>query len=226
MSETTTTAETPSPPGGVSAGYPGSAQRFVDSQVSRLQAGYLRYPPAASSRAALARLRRAIGHEPGTDIEILDLTIDPDGPRPAQEAPTAGERAIHVALTLYAVHQQSQDRPMHVRGRSFGTALGRLRYVDGEENPGVIRRFQALGTATDLAEATVHARALVTLLRGAGQGFDYGLLARDLVALQDPRRAQTIRLAWGRDFFRTRPAVPGTAADGADTTTPTAEELS
>ncbi|MBU4214766.1 MAG: type I-E CRISPR-associated protein Cse2/CasB [Actinobacteria bacterium] len=226
MSETTTIAEAESPPGGARTWVPGLTQKFVDAQVSRLQAGYLRRPPSSRARADLARLRRVVGHEPGTDVEILDLTTDPDAPRPAQDEPTADERAIHVALTLYAVHQQSQERRMHVQGRSFGSALGRLRYVDGEENPGVVRRFQALGTATDLAEAATHARALVTLLRGAGQGFDYGLLARDLVALQDPRRAQGVRLAWGRDFFRTRATAPDGAADGADTTTPTAEELS
>ena len=229
MSETTTTADAPSPPGGAGPWKPGATQRFVDGQVSRLQAGYLRRPPSSRARADLARLRRVVGHEPGADIEILDLTTDPDAPRPTQDEPTVDERAIHVALTLYAVHQQSQERRMHVPGQSFGSALGRLRYVEGEENPGVVRRFQALGTATDFAEVAIHARALVTLLRGAGQGFDYGLLARDLVALQDPRRAQGVRLAWGRDFFRTRATAPDAAADRTDTdttTTPTAEELS
>lgn len=202
----------------------GTTERFVDATVSRLQAGYLRRPPDSRSRAALARLRRAAGHEPGTDVEILDLTTNPDAPRAGGDDPTPEERAIHVALTLYAIHQQSQDAKMHVRGRAFGAALGRIRYADGEESPGVVRRFQALGTATDLAEATVHARALVTLLRGAGQGFDYGQLARDLVNLQHPARAQAVRLAWGRDFFRTRASA---AAEHAEpTATLTAEEQS
>jgi CRISPR system Cascade subunit CasB len=207
---------------------PGSTAAFVDAQVSRIQAGYLRYPPASSARADLARLRRGVGREAGTVPEIFSLTTNPDDSGSiGHDGPTADERAIHLALTLYAVHQQSQSRRMHERGRSFGSALGRIRYADGAENPGVVRRFQALGTATDLSEVAAHARALVTLLRSASQGFDYGLLARDLVRLQDPARAADVRLSWGRDFYRVRAAEqPETSADGVDTTGTTTEEQS
>jgi len=206
---------------------PGSTWAFVDEQVSHIQRGYLRYPPASGARAALAKLRRGLGHEAGTVPEILKLTINPDAPRPHRDEPTADEHAIHAALTLYAVHQQSQNRQMHVRGRSFGSALGRIRYREGAENQGVVRRFQALGTATDLNEAVVHARALVTLLRGAGEAFDYGRFAVDLVRLQHPAHASAVRLAWGRDFYRTRPTAVDEPADSATPTAgTTSEELS
>lgn len=203
---------------------PGSAQGFVDAQLSRIQAGYLRYPPSSSARADLAQLRRGVGRDAGTVAEILGLTTNADAPRPRQDDPTAEECAIHTAMTLYALHQQSQGRPMHVRGRGFGAALGSIRYADGAENPGVVRRFRALGTATDLREAAAHARALVTLLRSAGQGFDYGVLARDLTRLQDPSRAPAVRLAWGREFYRARPSRPDHPND--PTTGTASEELS
>ncbi len=198
---------------------PMSTEAFVTAQITPIQAGYLRYPQSSRSRAALAQLRRGVGRDPGTVPEMLSLTVNPDDRWARGDQPTADECAIHLALTLYAVHQQSQNRRMHVPGQSFGSALGRIRFTGGEENPGVLRRFQALGTAHDLREVAAHARALITLLRGAGQGFDYGRFARDLVRLQDPTRADGVRLAWGRDFYRVR------ATDQQTTTDTTPEEL-
>ncbi|MCL2465176.1 MAG: type I-E CRISPR-associated protein Cse2/CasB, partial [Micrococcales bacterium] len=177
-----------------------STRDFVTRRVVELQRGYL--ADASAARAALARLRRGVGQPYGALVDLLEYEVNPATPRPRGDAPSADEIAIHTALTLYALHQQSQDRPMHVPRTSFGTALGVLRYRDGEENAGVIRRFQAVGTASDFPELAQHARALITLLRAAERGFDYGRFAADLVALQDPGRAGGVRLRWGRDFFR------------------------
>lgn len=179
-----------------------STRLFVSRQIARIQAGYTAARQTPSSRADLARLRRGLGKPVGANLETLQYTVNESAPRPRSEAPTWDEVAIHTAMTLYSTHQQSQRNPMHVPGVRFGTALGRLRFDGGTENPGVIRRFQALGTASTLAEAAEHARALVGLLRSAGIGFDYGELADDFVGFQNPRRTSNVRLAWGRDFYR------------------------
>lgn len=178
---------------------------FVASQVSRIQGGYTRRPQAPWARAALAQLRRGLGREPGAVPEILELTVNPDPAHPGFDEPTRDERAIHVAMTLYGLHQQSQSAGMHVPGVRFGAAVGGLRFAGGVENPGVARRFQALGTATNLEELVYHARALVTLLRSAGRGFDYGGFAEDVSSFQTPGRADRVRLRWGRDFYRVSP---------------------
>ena len=179
-----------------------STRSFVGRQISRIQAGYTAARQTSGSRADLARLRRGLGRSVGDDFETMQYTVNETAPRPRSEAPTWDENAIHTAMTLYAVHQQSQHKPMHVTSTRFGTALGRLRFDGDAENPGVLRRFQALGTATDLTELSEHARALIGLLRSAGIGFDYGGFADDLVAFQNPRRIGNVRLAWGRDFYR------------------------
>jgi CRISPR system Cascade subunit CasB len=179
-----------------------TTRAFVARTVSRIQAGYVRRPQDPKARAALAQLRRGLGRDVGEVPEILEYTVNPDAPRPRSDEATHDERAIHVAMTLYGLHQQAQPQPMHVPHVGFGEALGRLRYAGGSENPGVVRRFQALGTATDLGELVHHARTLVTLLRGAGQGFDYGAFAEDLAEYQDPRRVDRVRLRWGRGFYR------------------------
>jgi len=188
-------------------------REFVTRRIARIQEGYLRRPQSSWSRASLAQLRRGVGREVGAVPEILELTVNPDAPRPWSDAPTPDEIAIHTALTLYAVHQQSQSTPMHTPRVAFGSALGAIRYADGLENSGVVRRFQAMGTASSLEELVHHARSLITMLRSANRGFDYGQFAEDLVMFQKPGRADRVRLKWGRDFYRV--AVPPTTTTSA-----------
>jgi len=205
-----------SPGAGTREGMPGafvSSREFVSRQVGRIQGGYLRRPQSAWSRASLAQLRRGVGRDVGAVPEILELTVNPDAPPAWSDAPTRDEIAVHTAMTLYAVHQQSQLLPMHASRVSFGSALGAIRYVDGKENAGVVRRFQAMGTASSLEELVHHARSLITMLRSANRGFDYGQFAEDLVMFQKPGRADRVRLKWGRDFYRA--AVPPTTTTSA-----------
>ncbi len=210
--------QTPPPAGAADQAAPPSPAeqtgRFVATTVRRIQAGLLRPTPSSWSRAALARLRRGLGKEPQECPDLAEFYLDPDAPAPGRhrrpaagpdvDAPTRAERAAHLATGLYAAHQQSQAAPMHQPGTSFGTAVGALRWAGDQENPGVLRRFQALGTAGDLAEAAQHARGLVQLLRQAGRGFDYGDFAADLVRFQDPAQAPNVRLKWGRGFYARR----------------------
>lgn len=214
------TTEAEAPPPETSAIRPGDTAALVSQRVSELQEGYVRIGrpgsdgrPTPASRAALARLRRGLGKPLGAIPELLEYVVVP-GDWPARgDEPTAKETAIYTALTLYALHQQSQPYPMHIPGRGFGTALGGLRYAEGQENPGVVRRFQALGTASSLDELVQHARGLITLLRSADlrvkRGFDYGRFAHDLERFQSPAQADSVRLSWGRDFYRvTHTAAP------------------
>lgn len=176
---------------------------YVDGVIHRLvPSGGSQTGPRA--RAQLAQLRRGVGREPGTVPEIWGLTLDGlDCPGPG-DAPSREENAVHVALTMFAVHQQSRAVSMSTN-ISFGQAVRRLATTvsngseDVHEGP-VYRRFTELATAASLDELTHHARALVTQMRAADIGFDYGRFADDLVAFQDPRRAGEVRRRWGRDF--------------------------
>lgn len=177
-------------------------EAFVRRRLGPLQKQYTQQQPTSYSRAVLAQLRRGVGKPVGALPDLLEFVIDPEAPAPYGDEPTAAEVAAYTAITLYAVHQQSQPQPMHRPGLGFGAAVGSLRFSGGEENEGVIRRFQALGTASGMEELVHHARGLVTLLRAADRGFDYGRFARDLYEYQHPYRVDLVRLAWGRDFYR------------------------
>ncbi len=174
--------------------------RFVAARVSRLQETYLAGSPAA--QADLAKLRRAAGKAPGSVAEVWELTLGgvPQFGSHVADEPSPNEWATHLALTLYSLHQRSKSLRMHQAGIGLGEAVRRLRAGD---DPAISRRFSMIATATELAEVSYHARSLIGQLREANVALDYGRLADQLVWLQIPSRAASVRLAWGREFYRT-----------------------
>lgn len=176
--------------------------------VHTLQQQVLREPPRPEAVSALARLRRGVGRTPGFDYTLETYLAVPDrllGRRPADDTDaTDAEYAVHDAITLYALHQQSRREGTHVDGRGLGTALSTL--IRASTSPdGVRRRFAALGTATTYAEGIHHLRGLITMLREHQIGLDYGLLADDLRTLRRPTHRARVQAIWGREFFRSRP---------------------
>lgn len=157
-------------------------------------------------RAEVAALRKGANRAPGELPEIWELTrVEvPDG---AGDAPTREEIAVHTAMTLYAVHQQSRSECMFVPGRGLGRAAHELVGTD-EENPSARARFNALVTSTTVAELRHHLRNLVSLLRSRGIALDHAMLADDIVRFQRPGGAKSVRLAWARQYY----SLP---ADGA-----------
>lgn len=182
---------------------------------------------SGSAVSALARLRRAASAEIGDDpaawqVAFLGFSV-PDDDR---DYPSAQEKAVYLALTLFALHQQSKKIPMHQEnGPTFGAALGQLARINGSDDPSdpVIRRFNALVTSDGDAETRWHLRSLIGQLRAHDIRLDYGRLADDLAALSGYHRGigsadaarRRIQLRWSRDFSRT----PKTETDsGADPT--------
>ena len=181
----------------------GRAGTVVDARAADLQRRFHGQRRDSAAVAALARLRRGVGKKPGDVLDILEFTL-PDEPGRGAAA-SYEEDAIHTALTLYALHQQSQGERMHQRGRGLGAALRALHKGDDATLPEPLRRrFQVLGTAESFTEVTHHLRGAVQVLRAAGVPLDYGLLADQLVDWRHPGGPSRVRLRWGRDFYRIR----------------------
>ena len=84
--------------------------------------------------------------------------------------------------------------------------LGRRvrKLVKPKEQPddaSVLRRFNALATASTMPECAHHLRGIIQLLRAGGIPLDYVQLAEDLYWLQNPVTAQRVRLRWGQDYY-------------------------
>ncbi|GAA1215040.1 hypothetical protein GCM10009665_01050 [Kitasatospora nipponensis] len=185
------------------------------TEISRLQRGYL--GQRSDAVAALARLRRGAGRDASAVPDLWGL-LDVD---PLYEQPdlhqTRAENALYTAMTLWAVHQQSQGNPMHRRSQELGAAVRQLMRA-GEIDGAILKRFVRTGTAPTLTLLSVRLRELVTLLRRDGIGLDYAVLADQLYWWQFPGRADGVRRAWGRSFhaFR-RDAETSPPADGPTT---------
>lgn len=199
-------------------------QHAVGTSASTLQAQYLGERGVARQTAArgrLAILRRSAGatalEHPLTMQEVLD-SLDPglsDDDLGTQDVPSPSEAAAFDAMTLFALHMQSATAPAHVRGRSFGNAMGMLRHRS--ESGSLKPRFDALLASRDERSRLTHARSLITLLRGAGIGLDYGLLARDLRTLSSRHRSGVL-LRWARDFATTPRRGKSVGPDAAPST--------
>ncbi|MFC0673204.1 type I-E CRISPR-associated protein Cse2/CasB [Brachybacterium hainanense] len=199
---------TPSEEGNDAEPTTSSLETAVRRSASRLQEQYLgrrgdRHQ--AEARGRLAELRRHAGFTPMQRPLALQAVLDSLEPQFVPEdlqyqrnkdEPSPSEKAAFDAMTLFALHMQSARAPMHIPGRSFGTAMGMLRR--GSASDSLKLRFDALLASRDERSRLTHARSLITLLRGAGIGFDYGIFARDLRTLSGPHRAGVL-LRWGRD---------------------------
>ncbi|ALC98671.1 CRISPR-associated protein Cse2 [Actinomyces sp. oral taxon 414] len=217
------------PPDGARRSRPlGEAGRLVDWRIGGprgLQGRYCsKNRKEALARAQVAALRKGASRSPGELPEIWELTrVEvPDG---AGDAPTWEEIAVHTAMTLYAVHQQSRTEPMFRPSVGLGSAAHDLVGRD-EENPSARARFNALVTSTTVAELRHHLRGFVSLLRARGIALDHAMLADDIVGFQRPGGAKKVRLNWARQYYslpaESQPAT-APASDADSTTAPTQE---
>ena len=206
-----------------------NAGRLVDRRIGGPRGLQTRLDDNKSRRARgeLAALRRGASRSPGELPEIWELTrVEvPDG---AGDAPTWEEIAVHTAMTLYAVHQQSRTEPMFSPGVGLGSAARRLIGPPDEENPSARARFNALVTSTTVAELRHHLRGFVSLLRARGFALDHAMLADDVLRFQQPGGAKKVRLAWARQYYslpaESQPADGTVPASDADPTTAPTQE--
>ncbi|WP_405657623.1 type I-E CRISPR-associated protein Cse2/CasB [Streptomyces sp. RK9] len=127
---------------------PTLVRQAAEETIGRLQTGYRTHLPA--SVAAVARLRREAGRDPHStptswgvdDLEALTRLRDQaarraedDSADPAsypmvswrEDVQVREDRAVHLAVTLWALHQQSlREEPMHVHRWTLGRAARRL----------------------------------------------------------------------------------------------------
>lgn len=158
--------------------------------------------PDGTTGADLAAVRRGVGRDAGSVPAMWRhyATIGSSSSHPA------AFRAEHLALTLFAVHQQSKSRSMHQPTIGLGRAVLRLKLSDAFSPEAVTRRFTAAATAATLGELGGHLRGLISQLRTIDQPLDYDQLERDFRGWDDPVRQATIRLTWGRHYY----AAPAT----------------
>ncbi|MFF8646467.1 type I-E CRISPR-associated protein Cse2/CasB [Streptomyces sp. NPDC015345] len=108
------------------------------------------------------------------------------------------QKAEHMALALFATHQQSKTTLMHHQGIRFGTAVRALHERFPEE--AVASRMSAAAQARSQNAVFFHLRGLISQLSVISQPIDYTLLLTDLKAWPWPDgRSRAIR-RWGSAY--------------------------
>ena len=159
----------------------------------------------SQGRAAMAHLRRGVGHVPGELPALWGSFLAglPEELRSLNGEPSYAEWAIYTALTLYALHQQSKADSVQAENVSLGKAALRLAGGSEEGRQRIWRRLNLVAQADDMQEMSYRLRQLVTLLKAGGIGLDYALLAADLFEYQFEASVNRVRLRWGQDYFHT-----------------------
>ncbi len=179
-------------------------QQATEQQIERL----LAMRNVSAGKAALARLRKGIGHAPGELPQLWDVWLAglPEEMYSKTGQPTREEWAVYIALTLFALHQQGKEEAMHQhKGPSLGTAVAGLVEDQNDRDRNDLernwKRLVAVMQAMDIQGAAYHLRGLVQLLKGKGISLDYAVLAGDLYDCQFAESRQKVGLRWGQDYF-------------------------
>lgn len=232
----TTTAHRPGPEGKPPAPAPRTTRPAALAAarcVSRLQRGYRENNSAAVGE--VARLRRGAGrtahevqdHWGVGGLEELAAVLAEDGPSVRRED---AEEAVYLAVTLWALHQQSvRDSNMHDTGSTLGGAVRALiekKGVTGSEEgtaDSLRKRLVRVGTADSIGSVSLRLREIVLLLRGERVPLNYGRLADQLYRWQKRSNRAAVRREWGREFHLAAPrrkGGPSTGRGGDDTIDP------
>ena len=158
----------------------------------------------SGGKAMLANLRRGAGKTPGELPEVWGMFLNgiPDEMLSRSGEPTKEEWAIYSALTLFALHQQSNSDSVYKEGISFGKAAAQLMNErSDDERERVLRRFGPAVTANDMYELSHYMRSLIELMRNKGIRLDHVMLAKDIYDFQFSEGRQRVALRWGQDFY-------------------------
>ncbi|WP_328954096.1 type I-E CRISPR-associated protein Cse2/CasB [Kitasatospora purpeofusca] len=201
----------------------GRAGAATRDHVSQLQRGYRADEAAAVAR--VAQIRRGAGRPIDALPELWGLTglerLYPQGRTGPSDA--LAENAMHTAVTLWSLHQQShREAGMHrTSGPQLGGAVRQLMPSDDIDEP-LRKRFVRAGAAPTFDILAQRLRELVVLLRREAVPLDYGLLADQLYRWQRPDGRGEVNRAWGRSFhaYRRPRSTGGTSAEHTDSNLP------
>lgn len=160
---------------------------------------------ALHANAALAELRRAVGKTPYQVPHLLGLTLEglPEELLAKTEELSAAEWAIHLTMTLFALHQRGKDLQsdfVHRADVSFGEALAQ--FANSSDNVlGITRRFTSMLKATDIQELSYYLRNIIPMLSNENIAFDYARLAKDFYFFQFDESRDRVKLQWSRAFY-------------------------
>lgn len=163
---------------------------------------FLNSPQEQNSRPAyLAAIRNSIGKNIEDSVNVWPILF-PLIPKEFLNdgTPSCGEKALFVALQLYAVGQQGLNKVSNnEKNISFGSSLQR---VKNENSASLDRRFNTMLTATTFDEFKYHLIQIFRLAKAKDNfSVNYFKLADDLFKYQIGGNKK-ICMSWAKDYYR------------------------
>ncbi len=158
-------------------------------------------------KGMLATLRRGIGRKPGDLPELWGILFDRIPTELlGKNAISYAEWAVYIALTLYAMHQQSNDQCMNEKNVSLGMAMAKFAETDEDKQRRVIQSLHLVATARSPYDLAYHFRSVIQILKSKPTGLDYSILAKELYVviynMASGNDSAAVATRWGRDFYR------------------------
>lgn len=160
----------------------------------------------SGNKATLARMRRGVGKTPGEVPELWGIILDeiPQELLSNNGKPTKAIWAIYISLTMFALHQQSNNESVHQNNISLGNAMFKLlNEPTDKERERVMRRFKPLIKANDIYAFSKNLQYLIRLIQSKNIKLDYVMLAKDIYDFQFSEGKKRVQLRWGQDFYKT-----------------------
>ena len=163
----------------------------------------------APGREMLANLRRGVGKFPGELPELWGVLFEfmPEELLGKQSA-SCSEWAIYTALTLYALHQQGNEKFMHINKVSLGEAAAQFALQEGTEEH-IRKRLHLVATSRKIKDLAYYLRSVIQLLSSKSIGLDYAILAKELYQMmysmehmEYEEKLSAITRKWGSDFYK------------------------
>lgn len=159
---------------------------------------------SSHTKANLSRLRKGAGQPFGTMCDVTGLALGDDFPEELEgtvSGPSPAEATVYDIMTMYAKHQQSCRKPVHVQGKnkSFAAAVAKLMEV-GNSKESLYRRFGVISSCRTVDDLYQVLLRMVELLKQRSYSFDYVELAGDIYdfTFEDGRRR--VLRKWDRNF--------------------------
>lgn len=159
--------------------------------------------PEEQRHRDLAAFRNSIGrdYEDAPEVWPILLPLLPEAFL-GNGALTQEEKAIYVALQLYAVSQQGTNKMAYENGKSRMNMGASLRNIRGMDSQALDRRFNAMLTSSTFEEFTYHLRQIFKLGRSKNAfAVDFPTLANDLFWYQNGKSKQ-VCLNWAKEYYR------------------------
>lgn len=158
----------------------------------------------ADTKALLAQLRNSIVSKNSNYVRSLAYLVSyiPEEQLGSGEKLNNYEKAILVAVQMYALHQQSKSDSVLTLDNKYYNLGDSLRMLRSEDSKSIDRRFNEMITARNFSQLQNQLRQFIKLLKARSDAkVNYAKLADDLYWFLRGSK-DNVKITWARSYYK------------------------